>query len=135
MLPGEGLPDSYILMSWILPEQAKDRVRILISFPYQLSHPPPAHFSAAQSGTQNFPNQRWNSRPLQWKCVVLTTGLPGKSLISSPSLISFSSIKASLSLQSLIGNKSLKSLLLSMALLVRCVSVPVQSLPAVFQPV
>ena len=35
MLPGEGLPDSYILMCWILPEQAKDRVRVLISFAFQ----------------------------------------------------------------------------------------------------
>ena len=41
MLPGEGLTDSYILMSRILPEQAKDRVRILISFPYQLPPQPP----------------------------------------------------------------------------------------------
>ena len=42
MLPGEGLTDSYILMSRILPEQAKDRVRIyFISLP---ASPPPPFF-------------------------------------------------------------------------------------------
>lgn len=57
MLPGEGLPDSYP-MSWILPEQAKDRVRILdfISLPAPLpALPARPFFCSMESGMQNFP--------------------------------------------------------------------------------
>ena len=40
----------------------------------------PTHGCAMGHAGSSFPNQGWNPCPLQWKCGILTTGPPGKSL-------------------------------------------------------